>query len=93
MTDVLIVGAGMAGVTAERNLVRAGLRVLLLEARQRLGGRIHTLRDICDAPVEGGAELIHGLRAQTWPEVREAGLSVRPNSHGATATMIDLGEG
>jgi monoamine oxidase len=93
MTDVVVVGAGMAGVTAARSLVRAGLRVLVLEARQRLGGRIHTLRDVCKAPVEAGAELIHGTRAQTWPEVREAGLTVRPNSHGATAMMIDLGEG
>ena len=93
MLDVVVVGAGMAGVTAARSLVRAGLRVLLIEARQRLGGRIHTLRDLCDAPVEAGAELIHGPRAQTWLEVREAGLSVRRNSHGAAATMIDLGEG
>ncbi|MBV8460415.1 MAG: FAD-dependent oxidoreductase, partial [Candidatus Eremiobacteraeota bacterium] len=93
MTDVVVVGAGMAGVTAARRLVRAGLRVLVLEARQRLGGRVYTLRDVCNAPIEAGAELIHGPRAQTWPEVREAGLSVRRNSHGATATMIDLGEG
>lgn len=93
MIDVVVIGAGMAGVTAARTLTRAGLRVLVLEARQRLGGRIHTLRDVCDAPVEAGAELIHGDRAQTWPELREAGLTVRRNSHALTATMIDLGDG
>ena len=83
----------MAGVTAARALVRAGLRVRVLEARQRVGGRIHTLRDFCDLPVEAGAELIHGRRAQTWPEVEAAGLTVRPNSHSISALMIDLGFG
>jgi monoamine oxidase len=88
-----VIGAGIAGVTAARALVREGLRVLVLEARQRIGGRIHTLRDFCDAPVEAGAELIHGRRAQTWPEVRAAGLSVRPNSHAISAMMVDIGHG
>ena len=83
----------MAGVTAARALVRAGLRVRVLEARQRVGGRIHTLRDFCDLPVEAGAELIHGRRAQTWPEVEAARLTVRPNSHSISALMIDLGFG
>jgi monoamine oxidase len=83
----------MAGVTAARALVGEGLRVRVLEARQRIGGRIHTLRDLCDAPVEAGAELIHGRRAQTWPEVEAAGLTVRPNSHAIGAMMIDLGHG
>ena len=83
----------MAGVTAARALVREGLRVRVLEARQRIGGRIHTLRDLCDAPVEAGAELIHGQGAQTWPEVRAAGLTVRPNSHAVSALMVDLGHG
>jgi monoamine oxidase len=80
-------------VTAARELVREGLCVRVLEARQRIGGRIHTLRDFCDAPVEAGAELIHGRRAQTWPEVEAAGLTVRPNSHAINAMMIDLGHG
>jgi monoamine oxidase len=90
-TDIIVIGAGMAGVTAGRALARKGLRVSVLEARNRLGGRIHTLRDLCDAPVEAGAELIHGKRAQTWPDVRAAGLTTRPNSH--DAIMLDLGHG
>ncbi|HZV79494.1 MAG TPA: NAD(P)/FAD-dependent oxidoreductase [Candidatus Binatus sp.] len=93
MTDVIVIGAGVAGVTAARGIARRGLKVTILEARQRIGGRIHTLRDLCDAPVEAGAELIHGKRAQTWADLKAAGLTVRPNSHGATAMMLDLGDG
>lgn len=59
--DVVIVGAGMAGLTAARDLVRAGVEVLVLEARGRVGGRIHTLHDPdTPVPVELGAEFLHG---------------------------------
>lgn len=60
-TDIIIVGAGIAGLVAARELSRAGKQVLLLEARNRCGGRIHTLADH-EFPVtaETGAEFIHG---------------------------------
>jgi monoamine oxidase len=90
--DVLVVGGGMAGVTAARSLTRAGLLVRVLEARRRLGGRIHTVRDFCSAPVEAGAELIHGRAAKTWPDVRAAGLHVRPSPH-MRGAMMNLGGG
>lgn len=93
MADVIVIGAGMAGLTAARDLARAGLRVAVLEARQRLGGRIHTVRDFCGAPLEAGAELIHGKDAPTWPEVQAAGLTVRPCSHAITSLMMDIGHG
>jgi monoamine oxidase len=60
-TDVLIIGAGAAGLAAAAALAPSGRRVLILEARDRLGGRIWTrhLPDL-SAPIEYGAEFIHG---------------------------------
>jgi monoamine oxidase len=57
--DALIIGGGIAGLTAARHLTEAGLRVTLLEARERLGGRIYT-QSTGKFPVELGAEFIHG---------------------------------
>lgn len=67
----------MAGVTAARELADTGLSVVVVEGRHRVGGRVHSIRDFCERPVEAGAEFIHGSRAATWPEVRQAGLAVR----------------
>lgn len=73
-TDVLVIGAGMAGVSAARALSQGGLRVTVLEGRDRIGGRVHSLRDFGGSPVEAGAEFIHGKGAATWTDVRQAGL-------------------
>jgi monoamine oxidase len=90
--DVLVLGAGMAGVTAARELTRAGLSVTLLEARERVGGRVWSLRDLCAQPVEAGAEFVHGVGARTWPEIRHAGLGVRPCPL-VRHTLFNLGGG
>src|SRR5688572_283754 len=59
--DIIILGAGAAGLAAARRLSGAGLRLIVLEARNRLGGRIDT-RHIASwpSPLERGAEFIHG---------------------------------
>jgi monoamine oxidase len=76
--DALVIGAGAAGLAASRVLTAAGWRVAVLEARDRIGGRISTRHEMVsgfgDVPVEVGAEFIHGLPASTWNLVREARL-------------------
>jgi len=72
--DVLVVGAGASGLAAARALADAGLRVIALEARARIGGRVWTDRSFADIPIERGAEFIHGDQADTWALVRRAGL-------------------
>lgn len=61
----LVIGAGMAGLAAAATLHAAGEQVTILEARHRIGGRVHTDRDFADVPVELGAEFIHGDTAPT----------------------------
>jgi monoamine oxidase len=71
--DVAIIGAGAAGLAAAQRLAAAGRSVLLLEARDRIGGRIHTLTDpLFPLPVELGAEFIHGRDTPTWEIARAA---------------------
>ncbi len=75
--DVVVVGAGVAGLSAFAELGRAGCRVLCLEARGRIGGRILTLRDPrAPLPVELGAEFIHGRPAEIWQIIRSRPLVV-----------------
>lgn len=57
---VLVIGAGMAGLAAARKLRDAGQEVIVLEARDRIGGRIHTSSTWRDASVDLGATWIHG---------------------------------
>lgn len=68
--DIIIIGAGAAGLFAARKLAVAGKKVCLLEARERIGGRIHTFNN----GLEAGAEFIHGLLPETLGMVQEAGL-------------------
>lgn len=71
--DVLVIGAGMAGLTAARALAEAGRKVLVVEAQDRIGGRILT-RHVGDEAIELGAEFIHGRPPELWALIEEAGL-------------------
>jgi monoamine oxidase len=75
MLDTLIIGAGAAGIAAARHLYDAGQQILVLEARNRIGGRIWTDTQWAEFPIELGAEFIHGERAVTHALVRAAGLT------------------
>jgi monoamine oxidase len=75
--DVLVVGAGIAGLAAAERLAAAGRRVLVLEARDRVGGRIHTVDDPgLHHAVELGAEFVHGRPAELVELIRAAGLGL-----------------
>jgi monoamine oxidase len=82
--DVLVIGAGIAGLAAARDLARAGMDVLVLEACDRVGGRIQSLHEPPAHGVEIGALMIHGSRADTWEVVREFGIETRPLEGWAT---------
>jgi monoamine oxidase len=61
--DVLVLGAGLAGLNAARLLADNGARVLVLEARDRVGGRVCSLRDVRGVP-EAGANTMLGAYAR-----------------------------
>jgi monoamine oxidase len=76
-TDVLIIGAGVAGLSAANELVSAGKHVTLLEARNRIGGRIFTLHpDDTKAPVELGAEFAHGCPPELLSFLHDANATL-----------------
>src|SRR6202165_3165934 len=75
--DVLVIGAGAAGLAAARDLSPSGLRLTVVEARPRIGGRILTLHDPrAPLPVELGAEFIHGEAPETFAVAEAARLLV-----------------
>ena len=82
--DVVIIGAGVAGLTAAGILSAGGLRVGILEARDRIGGRILTIHGLAGQPhAELGAEFVHGIPENLWRLIDAAGLTAHefPNDH------------
>jgi monoamine oxidase len=75
--DVVVVGAGAAGLAAAEALSREGASIVLLEARPRIGGRVwtHRIRG-WPLPIELGAEFVHGRNEELLTIARDAGLLV-----------------
>ncbi len=83
-SDVIVIGGGVAGLSAAGELGQRGVDVTLLEARARLGGRICTERRAgWPGPVELGAEFIHGGNPALWRILRRLHLDARrvPTAH------------
>lgn len=74
-TDVLVVGGGIAGLITARELSRTGMRVTVLEARDRLGGRVWTDHRL-GRNLEIGGTWLHWVQPHVWAEITRYGLEV-----------------
>lgn len=78
MLDVIVIGAGAAGLSAARTLKDGKLSFTILEAQNRIGGRVYTLTpNPGDEPVELGAEFLHGLPSEVQEFVELEELQMR----------------
>jgi monoamine oxidase len=89
-TDILVIGAGAAGLMAAYKLSQQGKKVIVLEARNRTGGRIHTInQESFFQHAELGAEFVHGDLPVTLNLLKEAGIKYGP----ATGEMVRYAKG
>jgi len=86
--DVAIIGAGMAGLAAARVLTHRGLEVLLVEGRERVGGRVETIHPDAPLPAELGPEYVHGEPDVTLDLLRDARIG-RERVHDVHHTVRD----
>ncbi len=73
--DVLVLGAGVAGLAAAATLATEGIDVTVLDARHRVGGRVWTLHE-AEEPIELGAEFVHGNAPRTIAIARDGGIDL-----------------
>ncbi len=89
--DVVVIGAGAAGLIAARALSRAGRSVVVLEARDRMGGRLYTREDPgLPVPVDLGGEFVHGTADVSFALLRAANTVAIDT--GGTAFVYEDGE-
>ena len=86
--DVVIIGGGFAGVTAARDLQKRGLSTIVLEARDRLGGRTY-YEERNGFHVELGGTWIHWTQPFVWAEKERYGLEVQ-ETPGCVAERIAI---
>lgn len=85
--DVIVIGGGFAGVTAARDSQKNGLKTLLLEARNRLGGRTFAT-EFEGHPVELGGTWIHNSQPFVWAEAQRYGAEVIETPGAVAETMV-----
>ena len=89
--DVVIIGGGLAGITAARDLQQRGLRTVVIEANDRLGGRTYTIEDE-GCTVELGGTWIHWTQPFIWAEKERYGLEIE-ETPGCVAEHIAIHRG
>jgi monoamine oxidase len=91
--DVIVIGGGLAGLRCATDLAAAGNDVVVLEARGRVGGRVHSHRFSDGQVCERGAEFIDGTHTEVLALAATLGLplSDRPSDTDARATLVDAG--
>ena len=87
--DVIVLGGGFAGVTAARDSMKNGYATLLLEARNRLGGRTFT-SEFAGHPIELGGTWIHWTQPFVWSEVQRYALEVDETPTGSVQPGAEL---
>ena len=91
--DVVVVGAGAAGLAASRLLTQRGLTVALIEARDRIGGRVLTVRPPgSPIPIELGASFVHGRPPEIMALVEAAGMTLYERGGEMVASFQDQRE-
>lgn len=77
MPDVIVVGAGLTGLTAARELSLRGYSVVVLEGRERMGGRAYT-STFAGQSIELGGTWVHQNQPHLWAEIERYGLALEP---------------
>ena len=87
--DVIIIGAGISGLAAANNLILNGFNVLILEGRERIGGRIHS-ESFANAIIDLGASWIHGVEENPITRLAKKHGIITERSHmaGLSTTKI-----
>ena len=90
---VIVIGAGLAGLAAARDLQAAGREVVVVEARDRIGGRLWTSRLWPDLPMDIGASWIHGTKGNPLTALADAAGAARvATSYDRSLTLGPKGE-